>query len=111
MDDKMSENVHDVHHKIYGKLESGISNRRTNSGRSKSPKERHSSTIRYGNNTAKLYIKKIERKLQIYRVAGKDKPPYVYGLYKGIHQERKITRNPYTNNKNIQPGYRNGILD
>ena len=63
-------------------------------------------TIRYSNYVTQPRTLEMYMGLQIFKILGKDWYPYVYGWHKGICKKWKRTRDPNTNNKNIQPGYR-----
>ena len=94
--------------------ESGISNKRINPRRGKSPKGNLlgrltlATTICYYKNTIELYTQEIHRRQQIQKSLGKYKPPCICKI---SAKNKKRQGNPYTNYENIQPGDRNGIWD
>ena len=53
--------------------------------------------------------KEMHRWIQIHKITEKVKLLYVRGWHETVCQNGKINRNFDTNNKNIHPGYRNGI--
>ena len=68
--------------------------------------------ISCSNDAPLLDTQEIHWEQQIHIISGKDKPPYVHRWYQAIckkKKKKKWTWNPDMNNKNIQPGYWNGI--
>ena len=59
----------------------------------------------YCNDATKLYTTKMQKMIQIYKIAGRDKQPYFYGWHEDICQEWKITKNFYTRYYNLLPRY------
>ena len=106
--------TYNPHHENHDKLESGINGRRKNSSRDENPGQNLLGRLNLTtdfclSNDAThsiTYIGNAQRQ-EIYKITGKDKPANVY--VKRFFPKWKRTGNPNTNNKNIRPGYRNGI--